>query len=328
MKPATIDSVRRAILRTAQDDAKKIVEGLRKSIELSPDAVALAQVLYGFFVMLPDWLAPSSAEGGVFRRRHGAFLYYRIQAENDMAAAFRLATTGHYSASLIILRSCMEYLCWGAFYDLIAREEYRKDCRLLNRHSKPDALGERGSIRKLLQDLEKHQPGFLDELETDSGAILDKLSVFMGTWQWRGMFPTFKEIITQLDDWNVFTPIPDPVVTVYRGGYHFLSYPVHGHIDHIDTGRRVLLGSDLFGSNKVEQEGLSGFLGNYCQLLDAGFVLTWNLIAPSTPPDKREEVKQRFTRHALWNHIPAKWSRSLMAPGLKLGKGYNTDAIW
>lgn len=207
-----------------------------------------------------------------------------------------------------ILRTCLELLCRGAFYDGIAKANLRKGCKLIHGRTTNEIDGEKRSIRGLFDELLRHDSDLFDRFEENSGGVLDKLSPFMDCKPYRSMFPNFRETVEQLSAWGHFRPIADPTNLVYEG-YRLLSQPVHGSIGSLDIGRRMLNGEDLFEQPKVNGPHLEHYLTHFSQLLDVGLVLTLNLMASDPAVPDTKTTLCRVMSHMLYDEIETPYFR-------------------
>lgn len=284
---ASVEDIKRSFLNSGEVAARHLLEGYKEALSIIPDIIIQNRFAYALFVKLPYWL--SIGENGepstTLLHRHGAYIIYKTQAEDDLEASFALAMLGRYSAASVLLRSSLELLCRGAFFDGIAKRDLREGCKLLSKKTKKRIDNKRRSIEDLFNDLSKLNPQLYDDFELNSGCILDKLSVFSRNRLFQNMFPSFYKIVEQLERWGHFHPIDDSINLVYHGGYHLLSLPTHGHIDSLDIGRRMLDGESMFAQPTRRPNYLESYLSNFDQLLDLGLVLTFNLITrhPETP---------------------------------------------
>jgi hypothetical protein len=298
-------------MKQGEKTAELLREGYFSAWKEMGDGLVTVLIAYFMLVWLPRWLIePETWTKSSTKLRHGAFLIFKVQVDDDLIAAFNMAALGNYSSANIILRACLEYLCRGAFYDCIAKEEYRRTTNLLKKKSKQDDIGERGSIQRLLNDISIENSGFLNELECQSAAILDKLAVFMQSKRFRGMFPNFKEIVEQLEKWDLFYPINLATSYIYDGGYHFLSLATHGSVDHIDSGRRLLDEKPLFALPTFESQQFVEFISNLYQVIDLGLVLTFNIMSKQA---SGTEFTVSFVKsHPMFEQLPIKSFKHLV----------------
>jgi hypothetical protein len=309
---ATFEQVKEHNLKLGERYSELLKNGYSLAWDSLEDALAGVHAGYGIFCILPNLLMlPDMWDDSKLKLCHAAFLTYKIQTDDDLTAAYNLATLGNYAAATVILRACMEYLCRGAFYDCISKSAYRATTSFLTKKSAKDDDGERGSIQRLLDDINRLDNGFLVELENESAAILDKLSVFMSSKRFRKMFPSFLEIVEQLDKWNLFQPIDSATEVVYRGGYHFLSLSAHGSIDHIDSGLRLVGEKPLTAMPSFNEKHFSEFISNFYQLLDIGSVLTFNVMSKLAP--NSAQAVRTVLSHPKIENIPLRSFKKLLS---------------
>jgi len=304
MMDANLNDIEKHLRKSAKQELEQLDSGYNESLRLLGRRICMNRVAYSFFFILPPWLSEngSGEKSTELLHKHGAYIIYKTQVDDDMQASFTLAMMGHYSAAETILRTCLELLCRGAFYDGIAKASLRKGCRLIHKRTRNEIDGEKRSIWGLFDELLRHDSDLFDRFEENSGGILDKLSPFMDGKPYRTMFPNFRETVEQLSAWGHFRPIADPTDLIYEG-YRLLSQPVHGSIGSLDIGRRMMNGENLFELPKVNGPHLEHYLTHFGQLLDVGLVLTLNLMASDPAVPGTKTTLCRVMSHMFYDEI-------------------------
>lgn len=195
--------------------------------------------------------------------------------------AFIEALAGYYNAGHILLRSTLELLLKGAFWECLAHKEFRENAEILNK--------EKRSLLDWFND--KIKPEVEREFEEISTAIFDKTAPIFEDRELQKLIPDIKTIIAQLDRWGILDPIPKPVEKVYGGIYRELCKEVHVIPDKTDIGRRLLQQKDLFEITIMPRE-LNKFLETLHKIMDVGIVIELNILSDWIERDG--EVKARL----------------------------------
>jgi len=169
----------------------------------------------------------------------------------------------------VLLRTTLELVIKGAFWECMSHDEYRQNSQVLDK----DGWGKK--IKEWLNEIFKSAPSVEEELERTSASIYDRISPII---ERAGFRPNIKTIVRQLGQWGIFNPIPDPTASVYEEIYGRLSADVHVVPDRTDIGKRMLdTQSQIF-----EQEILQNTLGEYThclhEVIDLAIVVELNIM--------------------------------------------------
>ena len=235
------------------------------------------------------YLAPLCLPKNKSWHEKSAFLTPYHYVTLDMAHRSLLeALAGYYNAADILLRSTLELLIRGAFWECLAHKEFREKLEKL------ETKKGKKTLKGWINDLIKQRPGIEDELEETSEAIFDKTAIIFEDPKFRKEFiflPSFREIVEQIADWNIFDPIQDPMELVNNKIYGELSNSVHVIPDKTDIGRRLLSQKDLFETD-VNPNELSKFVKVLHEVVDIGIVIELNVLSDWIDQDR--EVKNKL----------------------------------
>lgn len=99
-----------------------------------------------------------------------SFLLYHSETFNTAHRSLIEALCSYYNVSFILLRSVLELLLKGAFFECLAHKDFRKDAPVLSR----DKRGK--NLLEWLNEIVKRAPAIEDEFEKMSGGIYDKIA--------------------------------------------------------------------------------------------------------------------------------------------------------
>jgi len=221
------------------------------------------------FMFLVSLLFPSQADRGVGWHKKSAFLTYHWEAFHHAHRSLIEALCAYYNAAFILLRSVLELVIKGAFWECLSHKEFRENSRVLD----TDPQGRK--IKEWLAEIFEVAPDVEEVLERISASIYDKVSTIVEDPSFR---PPVKVIVRQLDQWGIFNPLPDPVTSIYDEIYGTLSADVHVVPDRTDIGKRMVAAPDEI----LEQKLLQSMLGEYAnylhQVMDLAIVVELNIM--------------------------------------------------
>ena len=235
------------------------------------------------------YLAPLCLPKNKSWHERSAFLTYHY-VTLDMAHRSLLdALAGYYNAANILLRSTLELLIRGAFWECLAHKEFREKL------GKLETKKGKKKLKGWINDLIKQRSDIEDELEETSAAIFDKTAIIFEDSKFRKeliYLQNFREIIEQIAVWNIFNPIQDPMELVYNKIYGDLSNNVHVIPDKTDIGTRLLSQKDLFETEVIPDE-LSKFMKVLHEVVDIGVVIELNVLSDWINQDREVKTKLR-----------------------------------
>jgi hypothetical protein len=199
-----------------------------------------------------------------------AFLLYHQEFFHIAHRSLLESLMGSYHAGFVLMRSSLEMILRGAFYEALAHERFRKNSNALEK----DRKGKELKLR-INEVLTEHR-SMADECEKTSAGILDVLGPITNILR---LLPATRTLVLQLDEWRMFRPVGDPFSYVYGKIYHQLSDYVHALPDMTDIGTRLLLSPEaLFNEDKLFPDKLKQHLELLHEIVDVGFVVMINVL--------------------------------------------------
>ena len=241
--------------------------------------------MHEFISITPLIFPESASKKDAFFHRKSAYLLYHWEIFDLAHRSFIEAHCGYYNAAFILLRSTLELIIRGAFFECLAHKEFRDKSNVMDK----DKRG--ANLKNFLRDQIKHSPKTENDLETISACIYDEISRIILN---REFDPPFAVMVRQLSMWGILDGIDKPLETVI-GTYGKLSPDVHVLPDQTDVGRVLLYGNGkLFEKRKVIPKVLDDFLDISHKIIDVGIVVTLNLMKRSIL--QYDEVKQQLVK--------------------------------
>jgi len=228
------------------------------------------------FLLLAPLSLPSL--GKVTWQQKSAFLTYQWEAFHLAHRAFVEALAGYYNAGYTLLRNTLELLVRGAFWECLARKNFRACAKVLDEVKQRYGRG-RKSIKDWIEELIKIKPSTEKELEKTSVSIFDKTAPILEDEEFRREYVRlpFSVIVRQLVEWKIID-IPEAYHVVYSDLYGRLSKDVHVFPDKTDIGRRLLGEKDFLKIVVVPTE-LNRFMKDLHKVIDIGIVIELNILS-------------------------------------------------
>jgi len=228
------------------------------------------------FVYLAHHLVNSDEEFLV----KSAFLLYHNEVFEQAHRSFLDALSGCYNAANTLLRSTLELLIKGAFWECMAHKKYRDTAEVIKKTG--TKIGNsKVTLIDWLNEIFKRNLSIEDELEKTSAGIFDKISPLFKDEELRNIIPYVKRIVEQLSAWNVFDPIQEvftnSVEYVYDIYYKELSADVHVIPDKTNIGKRLLAEKELFETEIIPEE-LNDYVETLHKVIDIGIVIELNIL--------------------------------------------------
>jgi len=241
------------------------------SFQEKSEELNLARGMVGFHFRIPLAMAELNDHG---RNRllyeKSAFFVYQYEAGNLALRSLCDAICGSYNGASILLRSVLELDLKGAFYQCLTEEKYFSNAGVLKKDEKGKKLLE------FLENLFDYSPDTQLNLGKTSIGIFDKLESVIVEREYQ-VSPSV--IFKQLESWDLFEPIKNPKKNIYNTLYSKLSGDVHVMLDRTDLGKNLLKDPESsFKTPKVDPQFLQEYLDNLRDVIDAGTVLTFNML--------------------------------------------------
>ncbi|MFC1928387.1 hypothetical protein ACFLXK_02130 [Chloroflexota bacterium] len=264
-------------------------QNIRASIKSNYEIIQKTHDSIHEFMYLVSFSLPVKTE--VNWHSKSAFLTYHWEAFHQAHRSSLEAVSGYYSAAYVLLRSTLELILRGAFWECLAHKSFREKATILGR-----GKGKRKSLRGWIEDLIEQNPSVEKDLEETSVAILDKTAILFSVPEFQKQFvqiPSFSEIVNQLIDWHI-VDIPKPFDTLYGNLYGDLSKDVHALPDATDVGRKLLSERD-FMEIKVMSDELVKYMKTLHEVIDIGIVVELNILRDWIESGDKIRLKERLT---------------------------------
>jgi len=202
-----------------------------------------------------------------------AFLLYHNEAFDLAHRSSLEALAGYYNAAYSLLRSTLELLLKGAFWECLAHKEFRNKVHAVMKH-KVKIEGIKRTLIDWFEDIFQCKPSIEEDFEKTSAAIYDKIFPIPEDPELKKLIPIPKKIIEQLSEWGILDPISRNIIYEI---YTNLSADVHVIPNKTDIGRRLLKGEDLFETTVILDE-LNKFFNLLHEVMDIGIVIELNVL--------------------------------------------------
>jgi hypothetical protein len=264
------------------------------SFQMKSEELNLARRMVGFHFRIPLIMTRLNAhsQDQLFYEK-SAFFVCQYEAGNLALRSLCDAICGSYIGASILLRSVLELDLKGAFYQCLTEEKYFSNAEILMKDRKGKKL------LGFLEDLFDYSPATKLDLERASIGIFDKLESVIVRREYQ-VLPSV--IFRQLQAWDLFEPITNPKKTIYDTLYSELSGDVHVMLDRTDLGKFLLKDPEsCFNVPQVDPQFLQEYLDNLRDVMDAGVVLTFNMLKGNLKDRKiKDSLRQLITE---FSHI-------------------------
>ena len=262
------------------------LDNLKESLKAKYDEVRRSHDAIHEFMLLAPKMFPFP-KGPSWHTR-SAFLLYHSEVFDSAHRSLIEALCGYYNVSFIVLRSVLELLLKGAFFECLAHEDFRKDAPVLS----GDRRGK--NLLEWLNEILKRAPAIGDEFEKMSGDIYDKIALIVDDPKFRPSVPT---MIKQLAYWRILDPIKNAHQQIWNL-YRMLSEDVHVIPDRTDVGKILLIKpEELFARKKVFPHLLDEYLECLKEVMDIGIVIELNILKDNIKYDEvKADLRERL-RH-------------------------------
>jgi hypothetical protein len=245
------------------------LKNIKYSLEIELENTQKAHNAIHEFLYIAPILFPDQENKDISWHNKSAFLVYHWEAFLHAHRSHIEALSANYNVGFILLRSTLELIIKGAFWECLSHSEFRNNSKVLD--------GEKNGKRlkaKLIETIS------LDTVEEDkldriSGAIFDKIADISECPQYR---ISIKQIINQLSQWNIFDPIPNPQEKIYNEIYRRLSSDVHVIPDKIDIGKRLIAQEEGLFEQGVLRETLREYSLELLEIMDIAIVIELNIM--------------------------------------------------
>ena len=284
---------RREILCEAHQDLEQLKRTLK---EAKPESLARAWGVLGLFAEFLPTLMDSTAT----RHRTSAFCIYYTDSVHLARRGCTETFSFYYGIGHSLLRSVLESLIRGAFWEGTAHKQFRENARVIRRTGTKIGT-ETKTLLNWFADTFKRHPNSEDELEQMSAVIFDKTAALFTDRSLSRVVPRFKKMLEQVTAWGLLRPIEEPILAINEHLYWELSKDAHLIPDKTLLGRRFVAGKGPMPSVEYDAGDLESFVEALRCVVDVGIVLSTNLVSligaqhggvPKKFPELNEKVEK------------------------------------
>jgi len=274
------------------------LDKVKPSLRLEFERLQKAHNAIHEFMLLAPLLFPCEPCKQISWQSKSAFFILHWEAFHHAHRSLIEALCAYYNVSFVLLRTTLELVVKGAFWECMSHKEYRQNCDVLDN----DAWGKR--IKGWLNEIFELSEEVKEEFEETSAGIYDKIGPIIEVSDFR---PNIKTIVSQLAQWDIFNPIPDPITAIYRGIYGRLSADAHVVPNRTDIGKRILnMPSQIF-DQEILQDTLSEYTHCLHEVMDLAIVVELNVVRDLI--GRYDEVKGNlWERTETLNQLGLKYS--------------------
>ena len=251
------------------------------------DLLQKAHVSIHAFIYIASLCLPQ----GISWHSKSAFLIYHYVAYDQAHRSFIEALAGYYNTANIILRSVLELVTRGAFWECMAHKRFRENAEIIEKEAVVKLGNSKKSILDWMNEIIRLRPDVETELEQTSAGIFDKINPIFKNPKLERLVPKFRVILKQLSVWNILKPYHEN--DIYRI-YKKLSQEVHVVPDKTDIGRRLLCKKDIFETEIIQKE-LEEYLRSLHKVMDVGIVIELNVLSDRISQlEDKTKLKERL----------------------------------
>jgi len=225
--------------------------------------------------------------------RYWAYLLFLEEAHFLARKSNLDALSAHYSAAFISLRSVLELIIKGAYYQCLCNPLLRNSLSSFRQNTKKEKFN--NFVKELnntivSENLQKNSAGLYDEFTKGGINGID--------------LPSFHSMLKDLEKIEMLKGIENSIHTIYNELYRPLSDFVHVHPNKTDTGITLLAGLDIFEDKKIIKTALLGYMATLHKVMDVSIVLTLNILKELLQNEKvKEKVRNHLTDEVLFSDL-------------------------
>lgn len=266
------DQIRQDILADFDRDRTNLGDSLRQA---HPEALAHMRDVQQLII---DCFRAFFAREETHKRA-SAFAIYQIEAIHLLERGCMQALCWYYGIGTVMLRSALEALIRGAFWEGMAHKGLRDRAEIVRRAPGVKLPEKTGRLHEWLADVFAQHPQAEADLEAVSAAIFDRVSPLFSDPLLNRAVPPLRTMVEQIAQWGLLDPIPQGTAAIYDGVYWKLSDDAHLIPDKTLLGRRFTAGKDAFPTLEFSDDELSALIEMLEIIADIAIVLGLNLIA-------------------------------------------------
>lgn len=200
-------------------------------------------------------------------KTNSVYFIYNWELFDQITRSNIEALSTFYNSAFVLLRTVVELLIKGVFYDCLSHKKFREDAKII------EQANTEINLKSFLSARIQKDPNIIDEFEKISMSIFDELDLYLS--QRKNVLST-KLMLRQIIDWRMLEGVEDAKNLIY-GIYERLSSDVHVSHNNIDIGRRLNTDRELFKKREIMPEYLTEYLELLHTITDICLVVMLNL---------------------------------------------------
>ncbi len=213
-----------------------------------------------------------------------AFLVLQWELFDCLHRSFFEAMCSYYNVAEMLLRSSLELLVKGAFWECFSHKKYRQIFEMSNKL----ILGSKDFT--LLKNIIREDKRLENDLELNSVAIYDFLAkrIYQKA--------TFNKMVEQLDEWEVFSPLEGQAKIIKSDLYSNLSDSTHVYPNKTDIGRRMQSKEQEVFSREFDKKEIENYLITLHKIIDIAIVVELNIFSDviQNYPSVQNKLEERI----------------------------------
>jgi hypothetical protein len=279
------------------------VEETKISASLFKEMVKGHDSIHALLSLATCMFSPSDENDFQEWRRSTAFLSQDWEAFDLLHSSYYEALHANYVAGSILLRSALELLLKGAFYQCLTAQSYRQNSRLLD----ADARGRR--LKNRLDDMLSRSGAFRSDIGEESYSVYEHMRTTIAKAKYR---PATRIMIQQLARWGILRGVESPSRTVSRT-YSKLSQDVHTYPWRTDLGRVLALRPKrVFEAKVTMHTEFAEYLRELRNVVDIGMVITMGVLRDRLRRTETRRELRRFVRNSKLKSLAMKYTSSCL----------------
>lgn len=259
-------------------------QNIEKSLRIGYKNLSKAHDAIHEFMFIAPLCFPTVNDNNIGWEQNSAFLLYQLEVFNQAHRSLFEALSGFYNVAFILLRTTLETLLKGAFWECLSDKRFREDASVISssKHKR---------LREFISDIPLDVS---NKLDSNSAAIFDLTEQIIEDSSFR---PSMTTIINQLHKWGMLIPITDAYSVIYEELYSGLSADVHVVPDRIDVGRRIRSEAPHLFDQHIDLSILHEYAETLQKVIDVAIVVELNILQylPARYESVRLKLSERLT---------------------------------
>jgi len=216
-----------------------------------------------------------------------AFLMYHWDAGQMAGISLSNGLCGQYNAGFTLLRSYLELLLKGSYFQCLSQKEFREDPNIVLKSTDSVSILTTNMSSLISQE-------HVDDIDLEKDSML-VFEVLRGHWSQDLFHPEVRLIARQVDGWGMLEGLEGNPVEIIGELYGELSQNVHERVEYTDSGRAVEEGTEIFEwPAPILGQSLSEFLHDFHLAMEVGVISVLNQLARQISPAMLQEKSRQL----------------------------------